>query len=86
MSRVVAFHVINLACSYQSLPIYTAYLASITHKAAICDRCIEPIHGRWFRCANCDVDFCEDCEQMGIHDGRHVFLVFKSTLDMPKFR
>jgi len=65
---------------------FKVYLQSVKHNSAICDRCIEPIHGEWFRCANCDADLCEDCEQMGVHDGRHVFLVFKSTIDMPRFR
>jgi hypothetical protein len=62
------------------------YLAGIVHSAAICDRCIEPIHGEWFRCANCDADLCEDCEAIGVHDARHVFVVFKSSVDMFKFR
>lgn len=65
---------------------FSVYLQSVRQISAICDRCIEPIHGEWFRCANCDADLCEDCEQVGVHDPRHVFLVLKSTIDMQKFR
>jgi len=65
---------------------FKEYLSSVKHDSAICDRCIEPIHGEWFRCANCEADLCEDCEQVGVHDARHVFLVFKSTMNMQKFR
>ncbi|KAF9519501.1 hypothetical protein BS47DRAFT_1379288 [Hydnum rufescens UP504] len=65
---------------------FKEYLAGIVHSAAICDRCIEPIHGEWFRCAHCDADFCEDCEAIGVHDSRHVFIVLKSSVDMFKFR
>lgn len=82
-SQVMAHYNIRHASDYSTLLVY---LQSVKHNSAICDRCIEPIHGEWFRCANCDADLCEDCEQVGVHDARHVFLVFKSTIDMQKFR
>lgn len=64
----------------------TDYLPRIRHPAALCDRCVDHIYGTWYRCANCDTDLCEDCEQMSIHDPTHVFLMIKSVVDMGKFR
>jgi len=64
---------------------FKEYLRTIEHRNTLCDRCIEPIRGEWYRCANCDADLCEDCEGVGVHDPTHVFLVFKSSVDMKSF-
>ncbi|KAF8312589.1 uncharacterized protein EI90DRAFT_3294699 [Cantharellus anzutake] len=65
---------------------YRDYLSRIKHNAALCDRCVDHIYGTWYRCANCDADLCEFCEQLSVHDSTHVFLVIKSAVDMTKFR
>jgi len=63
-----------------------AYLKSLYHKSAVCDCCFEPIQGEWFRCLYCSRDLCHDCLQMDTHDDTHVFIVFKSKVDMQIFR
>ncbi|KAF8311396.1 hypothetical protein DL93DRAFT_2061136 [Clavulina sp. PMI_390] len=65
---------------------FKGYLRSVPHTGTYCDHCMTPIYGEWFRCANCDADFCEGCEQLKVHDSTHVFLVIKSTLDIREFR
>ncbi|KIK08918.1 hypothetical protein K443DRAFT_671967 [Laccaria amethystina LaAM-08-1] len=63
-----------------------AYLKSLVHPAALCDRCLDCIHGVWFRCAYCGIDLCDTCEAVDTHDDTHVFMVFKSTIDMQLFK
>ncbi|KAF8906206.1 hypothetical protein CPB84DRAFT_1770225 [Gymnopilus junonius] len=63
-----------------------AYLASLVHSSAICDRCIKRIEGEWFRCAYCAVDLCDSCQEVDTHDDTHVFIVFKSIVDMQLLR
>ncbi|GJJ13355.1 hypothetical protein Clacol_007607 [Clathrus columnatus] len=66
----------------------TAYSQSLYHPHAVCDRCVERIQGTWFHCAYCGGDLCEECEGQGpgAHDPNHVFLVFKSTVNMTQLR
>ncbi|KAJ7509854.1 hypothetical protein B0H11DRAFT_1961269 [Mycena galericulata] len=59
-----------------------AYLSSLEHTAALCDRCMSSIQGVWFRCAYCGVDFCDACEAVDTHNDSHIFMVFKSPVDM----
>ncbi|KAF9006028.1 hypothetical protein BDQ17DRAFT_1277613 [Cyathus striatus] len=63
-----------------------SYLKSLVHSAAICDRCMTPIEGAWFRCAYCPRDLCECCEEVDTHDDTHIFMVFKSQIDMQLFK
>ncbi|KAF8239321.1 hypothetical protein L208DRAFT_1386173 [Tricholoma matsutake] len=63
-----------------------AYLTSLVHSSALCDRCMTCIQGEWFRCAYCARDLCDACEDVDTHDDTHVFLVFKSQVDMQTFR
>ncbi|KAF9561215.1 hypothetical protein CPC08DRAFT_801895 [Agrocybe pediades] len=62
-----------------------AFLASLVHTTALCDRCINTIRGEWFRCAYCARDLCDACEAVDTHDDTHVFLVLKSAVDMQLF-
>lgn len=48
----------------------------------ICDLCMSPIMGAWFRCAYCAKDLCEVCEHMDTHDKTHVFFVLKSSVQL----
>jgi hypothetical protein len=50
------------------------------NSSAICDRCMTPIEGEWFRCAYCACDLCDACEEVDTHDDTHVFMVFKSLV------
>ncbi|PVF94534.1 hypothetical protein CPB86DRAFT_808508 [Serendipita vermifera] len=59
-----------------------AYLQTIVHRVALCDRCIQRIVGEWFHCAYCAKDLCDSCEAMDSHDPSHLFVVFKSVVDM----
>jgi len=63
-----------------------AYLSSLVNPSAICDRCMTPIEGEWFRCAYCACDLCDACEEVDTHDDTHVFMVFKSLVDMQLFK
>jgi hypothetical protein len=67
-------------------PLYADYLRSVLHNAALCDRCMTPIQGEWFRCAYCAKDLCDACEAMDTHDDTHVFMVFKAPVDMHQLR
>ena len=60
---------------------HTAYLQTIQNRTAVCDRCVQPITGEWFRCAYCPKDLCEECEALDSHDPTHLFIVFKSVVD-----
>ncbi|KIP04529.1 hypothetical protein PHLGIDRAFT_129451 [Phlebiopsis gigantea 11061_1 CR5-6] len=62
------------------------YLAGLLHSAAVCDRCMQRITGEWFRCVYCATDLCDNCEAVDTHNYKHFFMVFKSTVDMQKFR
>ncbi|KAF8216818.1 hypothetical protein K438DRAFT_1703930 [Mycena galopus ATCC 62051] len=59
-----------------------AYLATLEHSAAICDRCMLNIQGVWFRCAYCGMDLCDTCEAVDTHNDSHCFIMFKSPVDM----
>ncbi|KAI9433568.1 hypothetical protein H4582DRAFT_987905 [Lactarius indigo] len=63
-----------------------AYLRDLTHGFALCDRHMQRIVGKWYRCAFCAKDLCADCEVLDTHDGTHLFLVFKAPVDMHAFR
>jgi len=63
-----------------------AYLSSLVHAAAICDRCMTNIEGAWFRCCYCPRDLCDGCQEVDTHDDNHIFLVFKSPVDMQAFK
>jgi hypothetical protein len=62
------------------------YLKSVFHSSAVCDRCMTRIQGAWFRCAYCAKDLCDACEELDTHDDKHIFIVFKSPVDMLVFR
>ncbi|KAI0686673.1 hypothetical protein BC835DRAFT_1379084 [Cytidiella melzeri] len=62
------------------------YLREVTHNSAVCDRCMTRICGEWFRCVYCPKDLCDACEAVDTHDDTHFFVVFKSLIDMPRFR
>ncbi|KAF9461245.1 hypothetical protein BDZ94DRAFT_1264328 [Collybia nuda] len=63
-----------------------AYMTSLVHSSAVCDRCMTCIQGEWFRCAYCARDLCDACEEVDTHDDCHIFMVFKSTVDMQAFK
>jgi len=63
-----------------------AYLRDLTHGFALCDLHMRKIVGKWYRCAFCAKDLCEDCEALDAHDGTHPFLVFKAPVDEQAFR
>ena len=58
----------------------TAYLTSLVHSSALCDRCMTPIEGEWFRCCYCSRDLCDACEAVDTHNDTHVFIVLKSVV------
>ena len=60
--------------------LHTEYLSFVVHSTALCDRCLERIHGAWFRCAYCAKDLCGDCEALDTHDETHLFVVFKAPV------
>ncbi|KAI0079350.1 hypothetical protein K474DRAFT_1659161 [Panus rudis PR-1116 ss-1] len=62
------------------------YLQTLHHPSAVCDLCMQRITGEWFRCVYCARDLCENCEAVDTHDETHFFMVFKSGVDMQKFR
>lgn len=57
-----------------------AYLNSLKHTSALCDRCMTSIVGEWFRCAYCARDLCDSCQEVDTHNDTHVFIVFKSIV------
>ncbi|KAH9031322.1 hypothetical protein EDB85DRAFT_1343689 [Lactarius pseudohatsudake] len=63
-----------------------AYLRDLTHAFARCDRHMQRIVGKWYRCAFCAKDLCADCEVFDTHDSTHVFLVIKAPVDMKASR
>ncbi|RPD59088.1 hypothetical protein L226DRAFT_465506 [Lentinus tigrinus ALCF2SS1-7] len=62
------------------------YLRSLTHAFAVCDRCMSHISGEWFHCAYCPKDLCDSCAEVDTHDNTHLFVVFKSDVNMQIFR
>ncbi|KAH8832945.1 hypothetical protein DL96DRAFT_1458832 [Flagelloscypha sp. PMI_526] len=58
------------------------YLKELYHQHAVCDRCMEPIRGCWFRCGYCPMDLCDSCEENDTHDETHAFLVFKAHVNL----
>jgi hypothetical protein len=66
---------------------YDVYLETLEHSSTVCDHCVKKIVGMWFRCGHCGSDLCEVCYALGAHGDRtHVFLVFKSSVDISKFQ
>ncbi|KDQ13057.1 hypothetical protein BOTBODRAFT_33932 [Botryobasidium botryosum FD-172 SS1] len=61
------------------------YLQNLEHPSTVCDNCISKVRGEWYRCAHCGADYCENCEHFGVHDPNHIFVVFKSAVDMNLF-
>ncbi|TIA70222.1 hypothetical protein E3P91_03199 [Wallemia ichthyophaga] len=63
------------------------YLSTIRHDKVVCDRCMEPVMGKWFRCVNLagSYDLCSSCEPSDSHKGEHIYLVMKSIVDMDLF-
>ncbi|KAH9930304.1 uncharacterized protein B0H18DRAFT_1116990 [Fomitopsis serialis] len=59
-----------------------AYLNNLLHPTALCDRCMTRPAGVWFRCAYCAMDLCETCQEMDTHNDNHVFIMFKSLIDI----
>jgi hypothetical protein len=47
---------------------------------------MERIRGEWFRCVYCSKDLCSDHEAMENRQSRHLFIVFKSNVDMGLYR
>ncbi|EIM86861.1 uncharacterized protein STEHIDRAFT_97694 [Stereum hirsutum FP-91666 SS1] len=64
----------------------SAYLRDLRHKSALCDRHMEPIVGKWYRCVYCAKDLCGDCESIDEHDMTHCFMVFKAPVDIGLFK
>ncbi|KAI8996601.1 hypothetical protein BD414DRAFT_478498 [Trametes punicea] len=62
------------------------YLRNLTHQFAVCDRCMSHIRGEWFHCAYCPKDLCDSCAEVDTHDPAHLFIVFKSNVNMQIFR
>jgi hypothetical protein len=62
------------------------YLRSLLHSAVMCDRCMERIQGEWYWCVYCAKDLCDEHEAVDTHDNTHVFIVFKSAVDMNAFK
>jgi hypothetical protein len=62
------------------------YLRSLLHLGVACDTCIERIRGLWYWCVYCAKDLDEAHEALDTHDPTHVFVVFKSEVDMTAFR
>lgn len=67
-------------------PVLLAYLKQLKHESAICDRCMDRIHGEWFHCVYCPQDLCVTCEALDTHNDTHFFVVFKSNIDMNIFK
>ena len=44
------------------------------------------IVGEWFHCAYCPKDLCDSCAEVDTHDNTHLFVVFKSDVNMQIFR
>lgn len=63
-----------------------AYLRNLTHQLTVCDRCMSHIRGEWFHCAYCPKDLCDSCAEVDTHDPTHLFVVFKSNVNMQIFR
>lgn len=58
----------------------------LTHPFAVCDRCMMHISGEWFHCAYCPMDLCDSCAEVDTHNNTHLFVVFKSDVNMQIFR
>lgn len=77
---------LHQSLSYHPADAMTDYLADVYHSSAVCDRCMQRIHGAWFRCAYCAKDLCWICEEMDTHNEKHIFIVFKSPVNLSVFR
>ncbi|KAI0675835.1 hypothetical protein C8Q78DRAFT_1066496 [Trametes maxima] len=62
------------------------YLQNLTHQFAVCDRCMSHIRGEWHHCAYCPKDLCDSCAEVDTHDPTHLFVMFKSNVNMQIFR
>ncbi|KZT59440.1 hypothetical protein CALCODRAFT_450060 [Calocera cornea HHB12733] len=71
-----------VAAGFESNQDPRAYLLNLVHGNTLCDICVEPIRGEWFRCVYCSKDLCADCEENDVHDPTHIFVVFKAPVDM----
>ncbi|KZP01547.1 hypothetical protein CALVIDRAFT_474143, partial [Calocera viscosa TUFC12733] len=71
-----------VAAGFESNQDPRAYLLNLVHLNTLCDICVEPIRGEWFRCVYCSKDLCADCEENDVHDPTHIFVVFKAPVDM----
>jgi hypothetical protein len=58
----------------------------VLHLGVVCDLCIERIPGPWYWCVYCAKDLCGAHEEFDTHDPTHVFVVFKSEVDMTAFK
>ncbi|WVW79051.1 hypothetical protein I302_101014 [Kwoniella bestiolae CBS 10118] len=66
----------------------TAYLKHLLHRETLCDVHGDQIRGVWLRCCHCAAgyDLCQEAERASHHDPTHVFVLFKSRVDMAAFR
>ncbi|OCF60275.1 hypothetical protein L486_02955 [Kwoniella mangroviensis CBS 10435] len=66
----------------------TAYLKHVLHRETLCDVHGDQIRGVWLRCCHCAAgyDVCQEAERASDHDPTHVFVLFKSRVDMNAFR
>ncbi|WWC91357.1 uncharacterized protein L201_006300 [Kwoniella dendrophila CBS 6074] len=66
----------------------TAYLQHLLHRETLCDVHGDQIRGTWLRCCHCAAGFdvCQEAERVLDHDPTHVFVLFKSRVDMSVFR
>ncbi|WRT68905.1 uncharacterized protein IL334_005887 [Kwoniella shivajii] len=66
----------------------TAYLKHVLHRETLCDVHGDQIRGVWLRCCHCAAGFdvCQEAERLLEHDPTHVFVMFKSRVDMVAFR
>ncbi|KAM5536597.1 hypothetical protein V8D89_009692 [Ganoderma adspersum] len=74
------------ACHRTACSCFHRYLQTLTHAFAVCDRCMSHISGEWFHCAYCPKDLCDSCAEVDTHDNTHLFVVFKSDVNMQIFR
>jgi hypothetical protein len=54
----------------------------------LCDECggFKPLRGEWYWCLQCGRDLCAVHEAVDAHDDTHVFVLFKSAVNIDAFR
>jgi hypothetical protein len=54
----------------------------------LCDECgnFKPLRDEWYWCLQCGRDLCAVHEAVDAHDDTHVFVLFKSVVDINAFR